>query len=225
MNGCSDRLLRAIMKERVRYMINRKILGSLMFTLILLVSGCATKVEVSGNFPTPIFHQMPLSVGVYYPEPFSQYTYQEANEDRSDRTIGIGAAQVQLFRTILPSIFKNVVPVSSAKSPNPAQPVDLVLTMTVDDFQYTVPSETLFDLYEVWIKYNMQLFDPQGQLIADWILTAYGKSPTAMLKSEGAAINEAMIVALRDAGAVFAMSFDKVPEIRQWLQRRAGSQI
>ncbi len=213
------------MKNTKRYITNKITLGSLMVMVVLLLSGCATKVEVSGNFPKPIFHQIPLSVGVFYPELFSQYTYQEANEDRSDRTIGIGTAQVQLFRTILPSIFKNVVPVASAKSPNPAQPIDLVLTMAVDDFQYTVPSETRIDMYEVWIKYNLQLFDPQGQLIADWILTAYGKSPTAMMKSEGAAINEAMIVALRDAGAGFAMSFDKVPEIRQWLQRRAGTQI
>ena len=196
-----------------------------MLTLVLLLSGCATKVEVSGNFPTPIFHQMPLTVGVYYPPTFSQYTYQETNENRSDRTIGIGSAQVQLFQTILPSIFKGVVPMTSVKATNTEQPVDLVLTMTVDDFQYTVPGETRIDMYEVWIKYNLQLFDPQGQLIADWILTAYGKSPTAMLKSEGAAINEAMIVALRDAGAGFAMSFDKVPEIRQWLQHRASSQI
>ena len=202
-------------------MINK----SLMLTLVLLLSGCATKVEVSGNFPTPIFHQMPLTVGVYYPPTFSQYTYQETNENRSDRTIGIGSAQVQLFQTILPSIFKGVVPMTSVKATNTEQPVDLVLTMTVDDFQYTVPGDTRIDMYEVWIKYNLQLFDPQGQLIADWILTAYGKSPTAMLKSEGAAINEAMIVALRDAGAGFAMSFDKVPEIRQWLQHRASSQI
>ncbi|MCJ8274767.1 MAG: hypothetical protein MJK04_35875, partial [Psychrosphaera sp.] len=181
-------------------MINK----SLMLTLVLLLSGCATKVEVSGNFPTPIFHQMPLTVGVYYPPTFSQYTYQETNENRSDRTIGIGSAQVQLFQTILPSIFKGVVPMTSVKATNTEQPVDLVLTMTVDDFQYTVPGDTRIDMYEVWIKYNLQLFDPQGQLIADWILTAYGKSPTAMLKSEGAAINEAMIVALRDAGAGFA---------------------
>ncbi|NQZ09970.1 MAG: hypothetical protein HRT35_22705 [Algicola sp.] len=213
------------MKDEKRYITNKTTLGTLMVTLVLLLSGCATKVEVSGNFPTPVFHQMPLTVGVYYPPTFSQYTYHETNENRSDRTFGIGSAQVKLFQTILPSIFKSVVPMTSVNTPNLEQPVDLVLTMTVDDFQYTVPGDTRIDMYEVWIKYNMQLFDPQGQLIADWILTAYGKSPTAMLKSEGAAINEAMIVALRDAGAGFAMSFDKVPEIRQWLQHRANSQI
>lgn len=216
------------MKEKMLSYIkvlNRGLCGLVLFALVGLVSGCATKVEVTGNFPKPIFNQLPLTIGVYYPPLFSQYTYQEANEDRSDRTIGIGNAQVQLFSTILPAIFQNVVPVSQAESPTAAQPLDLVLTMSVDDFQYTVPGETKINMYEVWIKYNMRLLDPQGQLIADWILTAYGKSPTEMMKSEGAALNEAMIVALRDAGASFSMSLDRVPEIRQWLAQRSKQQI
>ncbi len=191
----------------------------------LLLSGCATKVEVTGNFPTPIIHQLPLSLAVHYPEPFSKYRYEEKSESRSGRSIGIGSAQVKLFSTILPALFQNVIPVKTLTDGKTDQPVDLVLTLAVDDFQYTLPKETKVQMYEVWIKYNLQLFDPQGQLIADWILTAYGKTPSAMLKTEGDLLNDAMVVALRDAGAGLSLSFTKVPEIKQWLEQRKRSSI
>lgn len=200
-------------------------LGQLLPLLVILLSGCSSQVEVKGSFPTPVINQLPFTVGVHFPEHFSSYTYIESNEERSNRTIGIGAAQVNMFSTILPSMFKKVVPVNSVNNVAEAIPLDMVLTMTVDDFQYTVPSETRIDMYEVWIKYNLQLFDSQGQLIADWLLTAYGKAPDEMMQSESDAINQAMIVALRDAGASFSLSFNQVPEIRQWLANQSSRQI
>lgn len=200
-------------------------LGKLLPLWVILLAGCSSQVEVKGNFPTPVVNQMPFTLGIHYPQRFSSYTYIEYNKDRDDRSIGIGSAQVSLFSTVLPSMFKKVVPVTDINNIAPVEPVDLVLTVDVDEFQYTVPSETRVDMYEVWIKYNLRLFDPQGQLIADWLLTAYGKTPNEMLQSESEAINQAMIVALRDAGASFSLSFNQVPEIRQWLENQSSRQI
>jgi hypothetical protein len=193
--------------------------------LVIVLSGCSTKINVKGNFPKPVVHQMPLAIGVHFPVAFSEYRYIEQSETRSDRDIGIGQAQVQLFSTILPAMFKSVVPVAKPEKGQVTDAVDLILSFSVDDFQYSVPKETRVEMYEVWIKYNLQLFDPQGQLIADWLLTAYGKTPVEMLKTEGDALNAAMVVALRDAGAGFSLNFTKVPEIKQWLQQRSNSNI
>lgn len=209
-------------KQRLKT-VQKSIYG--LLAVVMLLGGCATQVEVEGNFPTPIVNQLPLTVGIYYPPAFSGYKYEEQSESRSDRSIGIGAAQVQLFSTILPALFEKVVPVGNPQDGATTELVDLVLTLNVDDFQYTLPKETQVKMYEVWIKYNLQLFDPQGQLIADWLLSAYGKTPTALLKTEGSALNEAMIVALRDAGAVFSIGFKQVPEIKQWLEQRNRSSI
>lgn len=196
-----------------------------LVAVVMLLGGCATKVEVKGDFPKPILTQRALTVGVYYPPEFLAYSYQEKSETRSERTIGIGKAQVSLFSTVLPSMFEKVVQVGKPGEDKLQQELDLVLTVNVDEFQYTVPKDTKVNMYEVWIKYNLQLFDSQGQLIADWILTAYGKTPSEMLKGEGDALNDAMIVALRDAGASFSLGFDKVPEIKQWLAHRKRSSI
>jgi len=66
----------------------------------------------------------------------------------------------------------------------------------------------------------LKVFDGQQQLMADWVLTAYGKTPTAFLKSDEAALNEAMVIALRDLGAGIALRFGHVPEINQWLKSK-----
>jgi hypothetical protein len=55
------------------------------------------------------------------------------------------------------------------------------------------------------------------QYFADWTLTAYGKTPTAFLQSDEEAVNLAAVVALRDAGANFATSFTRVPDIATWM--------
>lgn len=215
----------------MKYPITANIIGQakkqvklmVLFSLIAL-AGCATNVKVEATFPRPIVNQLPYNLGVFYPPEFRDYTYTEQSETRDERTINIGSAQTSLFNTVLPALFKQVRPVSQAQAPQSDLPLDLVMTMTVDDFQYTVPSETRIDMYEVWVKYNLQLLDPQGQLIADWILTAYGKTPSELMKSESEAITQAMVVALRDAGANFSLSFNKVPEIKQWLERKTQQQ-
>ena len=48
-------------------------------------------------------------------------------------------------------------------------------------------------------------------------MAAYGKTPTAFLRSDQAAVNLAAVMALRDAGANFATSFTRVPDVAAWM--------
>ena len=54
-------------------------------------------------------------------------------------------------------------------------------------------------------------------------MTAYGKTPTAFMQSDEAAVNLAAVMALRDAGANFAVNFTRVPDVQQWLQQKRGA--
>lgn len=198
----------------------RSLATFVLTTLVLttLVS-CKSTLEVEGEFPRPVIYQLPLTLGVLYKQQFKNYRYVETDEDRSQWEIGIGNAQLQLFDTVLPAMFKKLIPVSDLKSPH-SESIDLFFEPTVEEFQYNVPTETKVKMFEVWIKYNMKVYDAQGQLIADWILTAYGKTPSAFMKSEESALNEAMIIALRDVGAGLSLKFSHVPEINAWLAQR-----
>jgi hypothetical protein len=67
------------------------------------------------------------------------------------------------------------------------------------------------------MRYRFELVTRQGQTIAEWTMPAYGKTPTAFLRSDEAAVNLAAVMALRDAGANFAVTFQRIPEVAAWL--------
>ena len=56
-------------------------------------------------------------------------------------------------------------------------------------------------------------------------MTAYGKTPTAFLQSDEAAVNLAAVMALRDAGANFVINFTRVPDVLQWMQSSGGDPL
>ena len=102
--------------------------------------------------------------------------------------------------------------------------VDAVLVPHVDELQYSIPRHTKINVFEIWLRYRFELYSPGGEKLADWTMTSYGKTPTAFMRSPEAAVNLAAIVALRDAGANFAMNFAQVPEVKLWMEDRALGQ-
>ena len=95
--------------------------------------------------------------------------------------------------------------------------VDAVFVPAIEEFQLGLPAKTKLKVYEVWVKYNMRLEKPEGGYIADWVMTAYGKSPTESFQSVDAGVQDATIVALRDLAASFTLGFSGIPEVNEWL--------
>ena len=104
-------------------------------------------------------------------------------------------------------------------SPGGARSLDAILVPHVDELQYAIPLHTKINVFEVWMRYRYELYSPEGDILADWTMTCYGKTPTAFMQGAEAAVNLAAVMALRDAGANFAMSFTKVAEVGQWLEQ------
>jgi hypothetical protein len=198
------------------------IIKFISFILVLFVfTGCKSTLTVEGEFPTPVVNKLPYTLGVIYDKNFKAYQYNEKDEKREEWEIEIGDAQLALFNTVLPAMFSDVVSVPDLES-KPNNPIDIFFKPHVDELQYNVPAETKLNMFEVWIKYNMKVYDNQGQLLADWILTAYGKTPTAFMQTQESALNEAMVIALRDAGAGLTLKFSHIPEINNWLKKHAN---
>ena len=190
----------------------------LLFSILGMLAACAGKVDVKGDFPKPLVDQKSLSVGVVDNPRFQTFKYEEKSKDRLKWTIGTGGAQQKLLDTLLVAMFSRVEKLSDLPKADKPAAVDLVILPRVKEFQYAMPRETKVNIFEVWIKYSIQVYDNQGALVADWVMPAYGKTPTAFLKSEDDALNQAVMMALRDAGASFITGFDRVPEIKAWLE-------
>lgn len=186
--------------------------------LLALVAGCSTHVTVTGKYPTPLSSSIPAHAGILLDDSFRAYTYLQDNNS-GEVTIQLGDAQARLFNTIFASLFDTTSQLTARPDgTNPA--LDLIIVPQVEEMQIAQPYDNQLEVYEVWIKYNLQVLDNRGETIADWIMTAYGKTPSRTLTSSSEALNQASIVALRDAGARITTSFTRVPEINQWLAER-----
>jgi len=204
----------------------------LLLAAVLLLAGCGTKeVIVQGEFPSPLMEPVPLTLGVWYPQDFREHEFFDESKSRSesDWLVQTGAAQVAMWDTLLSGMFRKIVHLDArpdGKKPQGKPALDAVLIPHVDELQYTIPAQTSVKVYEIWLRYRFELVAADGTPIAEWTMPAYGKTPTAFLRSDEAAVNMAAVMALRDAGANFVISFTRVPEVRDWLglagQQTAG---
>ena len=187
----------------------------------LLLSACgASSVVISGSFPTPNIGKLPLSLAVVYDDDLQAFTYTEYSETgQEEYHIQSGQSHIELFNAILPAMFDQVIRVDAVEEGAEAG-VDAIFVPNIEEFQLALPAKTRLDVYEVWIKYNMRLLTAEGDYLADWVLTSYGKTPTETFLGTESAINDAAIVALRDLASTFALSFTQVPEISDWLANR-----
>ncbi len=189
----------------------------LLLTALSLIACGVSSVVIEGSFPTPNINKLPLSVAVYYDTALTDFSYIEYSETGSEEyNIASGQSHVELFNAVLPAMFDTVIVVDSVEAAA-TRGVDAVFAPAIEEFQLALPSKTKLDVYEIWIKYNMRLLTAEGEYIADWVLTSYGKTPTQSLRSVEAAINQAAVVALRDLASSFSLSFTQVPEVRDWL--------
>ena len=199
--------------------INRNMYFGMAFQLVALaLSGCGvSNVVIEGSFPTPNINKIPVTVAVYYDDAIRGFSYLEYSETGQEEfNIESGRSHMELFNAVLPAMFDRVIFVDNLEDAR-AEGVDAVFAPTIEEFQLALPAKTKLDVYEVWIKYNMRLITAEGDYIADWIVTSYGKTPTETLRSAADGINEAAVVALRDLASSFSLSFGQVPEVRDWL--------
>ncbi len=187
--------------------------------LLLLLSGCqqSMSLKVSSDVPTPLVSQIPLSMGVFYDAPLRDYVYEEDSRERPGWRISSGDAHIALFEQILAPMFNEVKEVPSLATDGS---VDGVLSPKIEDMQFALPEETKTDLYEAWIKYVIELHDQNGDQIAAWAVTGYGRSSTEFMKSRDSGVNAAINQALRDAGAKFAIGFPEVVGVNAWLAEK-----
>jgi len=198
--------------------LTRKVI--LALSLGLLTSCGVSNVTVTGDYPTPNVEKLPLKLAVLYDNALSEFSYIEYSETGTEEfDIRSGESHIDLFEVVLPAMFDQVIRVGSMEEAQAIE-VDAVFAPAIEEFQLALPYKTKLDVYVVWIKYNMRLLSIDGEYIADWVVTSYGKTPTETFRSNEAAINEAAYIALRDLASSFTQQFSGVPEVRDWLASR-----
>lgn len=188
---------------------------------LLLITGCSSSAQVQvaeRQFPTVVSKPKPVRASIVFDNQFRDYV---AAPNKST-SIEIGYAQTTMLGNAFRGLFNTVEIVSSREEVSLDNA--LVIIPSVQEVQVSTPSDTYLNVYEVWIKYNLDIQTTEGDQIDSWFMPAYGKTPDSFMLSKTNAIEEAAVIALRDAGAKLLLDFYRIPSVYSWMvqKRRAG---
>ncbi len=194
------------------------------FAAAVLLSACIpTRFESDVVIPAPLVTKIPIVIGVHMTEQFRTRVHEE-ERDGADYTIGIGKAQYAGFMRLMDAMFTRVVPVYSSASGAATDPeLRGVLEPVLEDFAFITPQDSGTPLYAVSLRYRINGYSPDGELIDSWTFTGYGTEPASKIPTQRkAALQQATSKAMRDAGAKIATELREQAIIRGLLPEGAG---
>ncbi len=201
--------------------------GSQLATLtvmLAIVADCGgASVAVPTEFPVPLVERLPLTMGIHLSPELRKFVHKEKLEQSGEWSIDLGDAQEPMFTNLLTGMFANLRFVGDPQAPG--DDVDGVLVPNITEVQFSIPTQTRSDYFEVWIRYHFELLSGDGQAIADWDLTAYGKANQRNyggLQGSQPALQAAALAACRDAMAFFTVQFRGVAPVKDWLAAQRG---
>ncbi|HET6629442.1 MAG TPA: hypothetical protein VFG91_06685 [Woeseiaceae bacterium] len=201
----------------------------------IALSGCSTQVTLQNpTIPDPLIETLPLAVAVRYPEAFQHYVHKEKVIGKDEWTIDMGRANSMLFTQLFGAMFADCTVIGEPPTPSDEDeegpdkpircnfvapgtdpgtlPIDALIEPSIDAFEFSVPEQSQTDSFAVWIRYRLKIFDADGNEIANWPLSAYGKSMDSFMGSDEA-LRRAAVLAMRDAAALVILQMDKSANI------------
>ena len=127
-------------------------------------------------------------------------------------TIDLGRSNAEFFEQLFGYMFDEVTVLNADDDESQVQ-FDALVEPSIDAFEFSVPNQTKTDSFAVWIRYRLKVYDPEGQLIENWPVSAYGKSLTTTMGGSDA-LRRAAVLAMRDAAALMIIRFDPDELIR-----------
>jgi hypothetical protein len=190
--------------------MNRKAL--LGFVLTGFLSACASSVTLkTPTIPEPLLEQIPISVGLRMPANFQKFVHEEKVYGREEWSIDLGRSNAALFEQLLAYMFADVTVLGPDDDPQ-LLPLDAVIDVSIDAFEFSTPDQSNTEAFAVWIRYRLKVYDNEGNMTSNWPVSAYGKSQTTAMGGSDA-LQRAAILAMRDAAALMIMKFDNVTRI------------
>jgi hypothetical protein len=190
--------------------------AGVLAAIMIAVTGCSStaQVRVDEHFPTVLSEPKDIHAAVVFEQDFQEYVAHPNDKT----TIDMGRAQVELLSKAFQGLFRQVDIVTARDQVVAGS--ELVIIPSVREVQVSTPTDSYLNVYEVWIKYNLDIETADGDPIDSWFMPAYGKTPDSLMLSRSEAMREATIVALRDAGAKLLLDFYRIPSVFGWMEQQ-----
>lgn len=184
---------------------------------LLLTAGCNQTLIIPDRVPEPLVQSFPLHAGLHYTTAFSTYRHIEHEEGQSAWDIELGPANVGLFTRLAGRMFSDTVHISTLPTADNPADVDVIIEPVIEAFEFSLPRRSASEQYAVWMRYTLNVYGPQGELITAWKVSGYGEVGDAALRS-ARPMEQATILAMRDAAATISLEFAGQPGIDQLLR-------
>lgn len=180
-----------------------------------LTSCGGSQVIVESTFPTPLIESLPVRMGIVIPDELYNFIYTEDIPDQSLWTIALGDANVAMLEPLFKAMFRETRDVESLALAAGDRSLDGVIEPKLDKFEFDVPAGERDEFVEVWLQYQITVYEPGGGTVIEWPVSGYGKSE--LIRDPEDAVQRAAIVAMREAGATISTKFTEQPQVKQWL--------
>jgi hypothetical protein len=189
----------------LNFFTSKRILGVL---LAFLLAGCGSNVVLNvPSIPTPVIEQIPVSVAVRFPPEFEHFVHKEDVVGREKWSINLGRSNAIFFTELFTYMFEKVTFIGLEDDATLLN-IDALIEPSIDAFEFSVPNQSKTEAFAVWIRYRIKVYDRLGTEVANWPVSAYGKSQTTLMGGSDA-LQRAAILAMRDAAALMIMQLDK----------------
>jgi hypothetical protein len=179
--------------------------------------GCgSTQVIVEADFPAPLVEPLPLSMGVMIPDELYNFIYTEDIPEQSLWTIALGDANVAMLEPLFKGMFQQITDVEGVPVAAGVVGLDGIIEPKLEKFEFDVPIGERDEFVEVWMQYQITVYEPDGSTVLQWPVSGYGKSE--LIRDQEDAVQRAAIVAMREAGATISTKFSEQPQIKEWLE-------
>jgi hypothetical protein len=192
--------------------------ASRCFALAIGVGLAACKssdVIVEASFPTPLIDPLPVRMGVMIPDELYNFIYTEDIPEQSLWTIALGDANVAMLDPLFKGMFRETREVTAVPLVGADTGLDGVIQPMLEKFEFDVPIGERDEFVEVWMQYQITVYEGDGTTVMQWPVSGYGKSE--LLRDQKDAVQRAAVVAMREAGATISTKFKEQPQIKEWL--------
>ncbi len=201
-------------------MCTGRIVAATLF--LLLAAGCSQSLTIPDRIPEPLVQALPLRAGLYFTPAFSSYHYTEHEKGQAAWDVELGAANVGLFNRLGTRMFRDTAQVARLPTAGNPAAVDIIIEPVIDAFEFSLPKNSASDQYAVWIRYTLRVYGPDGELVTAWSLSGYGEAGERTLKP-ARSMEQATVLAMRDAAAAISLEFAVQPGIDKLLQEQSDA--
>ncbi len=187
--------------------MNRAYLSFGLLASLALLGGCASvAIRPEGELPKPLIVPTPSKVGVVVTPDEASYTHKESRAS-VDYEADLGPSHKHLVKQIFEAEFSEAKMFDSVDAARAEPGLMAIFEPRIDQYSFANAKETGGVYCAVTIRYNINIYAPNGEQVDTLTLTGYGSGPAPKIGNGEEELAIATFAAMRDAAAKFLTQF------------------